>query len=87
MTGDILDRLRSWVYTPSLYATAEAAAEEIEKLRSDLVITRNKLRYEIARAELIESESEALREKSRIASERIAQLEAKCSVIAGIANQ
>jgi hypothetical protein len=32
--SDIVDKLRSWVYTDSLYATAIEAAEEIERLRS-----------------------------------------------------
>lgn len=34
--SDIVDRLRSWVYTDSLYATAQEAAGEIERLRSRL---------------------------------------------------
>jgi hypothetical protein len=45
MTGDIVERLRSWVYTDSLYATAREAAAEIERLRAEL-------RYERARADL-----------------------------------
>jgi hypothetical protein len=32
--SDIVERLRSWVYTDSLYATAKEAADEIERLRS-----------------------------------------------------
>lgn len=41
--NDIVERLRSWVYTDSLYATAREAADEIERLRhrvrfSDAVI-------------------------------------------------
>lgn len=31
--SDIVERLRSWVYTDSLYATAREAADEIERLR------------------------------------------------------
>ena len=45
MNGDIVERLRSWVYTDSIYATAREAAEEIERLRAEL-------RYERARADL-----------------------------------
>ena len=33
MSGDIVERLRAWVYTDSLYATAREAADEIERLR------------------------------------------------------
>ena len=32
-SDDIVERLRAWVYTDSLYATAIEAAEEIERLR------------------------------------------------------
>ena len=31
--SDIVERLRAWVYTDSLYATAREAADEIERLR------------------------------------------------------
>ena len=31
--SDIVERLRGWVYTEPLYATAQEAADEIEKLR------------------------------------------------------
>ena len=33
MSSDIVERLRAWVYTDSLYATAREAADEIERLR------------------------------------------------------
>lgn len=41
--SDIVERLRGWVYTGPLYATAQEAADEIERLRhrvrfSDAVI-------------------------------------------------
>lgn len=32
--SDIVERLRAWVYTDSLYAVAVEAADEIERLRS-----------------------------------------------------
>lgn len=60
MNGDIVDRLRSWVYTDALYSTAMAAAEEIERLRAEL-------RYERARADL-NDHAEELAELRRTAA-------------------
>ena len=34
--SDIVERLRSWVYTDSLYATAMEAAAEVERLRGEV---------------------------------------------------
>lgn len=34
--SDIVERLRAWVYTDSLYAVAVEAADEIERLREEL---------------------------------------------------
>ena len=34
--SDIVDRLRSWVYTDSLYSTAMEAAAEVERLRDEV---------------------------------------------------
>ena len=42
--SDIVERLRSWVYTGPLYATAQEAADEIERLRSRLRFTDNVIR-------------------------------------------
>jgi predicted RNase H-like nuclease (RuvC/YqgF family) len=90
---DIVERLVGWVYTQRLQDTAEEAREEIDRLRHEVQRLGNNLRYERARTELIESESDArmdriesLRGDLATARERIEQLEAKCSVIAGIAS-
>lgn len=39
--SDIVERLRAWVYTDSLYAVAVEAADEIERLRAEL--SRNQI--------------------------------------------
>jgi hypothetical protein len=57
--SDIVERLRSWVYTNSLHATACEAADEIERLRhrvrfADAVIRSGNV------ATLTEAEQEAL---------------------------
>lgn len=41
--SDIVDALRSWVYTQPLYQTAIEAAEEIERLRNELDVHRRAL--------------------------------------------
>jgi hypothetical protein len=41
--SDIVDRLRAWVYTATLYTTASEAAAEIERLRGDAEIARLRL--------------------------------------------
>jgi len=56
MTGDILERIKSWVYTPSLYQTQLDAAEEIERLRHEVMKLKMLLRYEKARIDLIEAD-------------------------------
>lgn len=57
MTGDILERIKAWVYTPALYQTQLDAAEEIESLRTEVLKLRALLRYEKARVDLIEAEA------------------------------
>jgi len=39
--SDIVDRLRAWVYTSTLYTTASEAADEIERLRCQLSSQEN----------------------------------------------
>jgi len=56
MTGDILERIKAWVYTPSLYQVQLDAAEEIEKLRGEVTRLKMLLRYEKARIDLIEAD-------------------------------
>lgn len=63
MSGDIVERLRAWVYTDSLYATAREAADEIERLRhrvrfADAVIRSGNV------ATLTEDELKAVKEAS-----------------------
>jgi hypothetical protein len=55
--SDILDRIKSWVYTPNLYQTQLDAAAEIESLRTEVLKLRALLRYEKARVDLIEGEA------------------------------
>ena len=57
MTGDILERIKAWVYTPALYQTQLDAAAEIEALRAEVLKLRALLRYEKARVDLIEGEA------------------------------
>ena len=63
MNGDIVDRLRSWVYDVHAVPASDLmdeAAEEIERLRAEL-------RYELARADL-NDHAEELAELRRTAS-------------------
>jgi len=39
--SDIVDRLRAWVYTSTLYTTASEAADEIERLRRQVSLQQN----------------------------------------------
>ena len=48
--SDIVERLRAWVYTDSLYAVAVEAADEIERLRAEL----SRLRLTDAEREAVE---------------------------------
>lgn len=61
MPSDVVEQLRSWVYTHSLYATAQKAAEEIEELRAEVASLKSRLRYEHAINEQLVSESDDAR--------------------------
>ncbi len=69
MTGDILERLKSWVYTPNLYQTQLDAAEEIESLRAEVANLKSMLRYEQARAEVVTDEADYYRSLSVVPSQ------------------
>ena len=57
--SDIVEKLRSWVYTDSLYATAIEAAEEIERLRSRVRFVESVIRSGDV-ASLTDAEREAV---------------------------
>jgi uncharacterized protein YfaA (DUF2138 family) len=59
--SDIVERLRAWVYTDSLYATAREAADEIERLHH--VVGQKNLTDE-ERAALDTAEASLIREST-----------------------
>jgi hypothetical protein len=52
--SDIVERLRAWVYTDALYATAREAADEIERLRNGAVESRETVQLTDAEREAVE---------------------------------
>jgi len=65
--SDIVERLRGWVYTGPLYATAQEAADEIEKLRHRVRFADNVIRSGDV-ATLTEAEREAVERARRLIS-------------------
>ena len=63
--SDIVERLRGWVYTGPLYATAQEAADEIEKLRHRVRFADNVIRSGDV-ATLTEAEREAVERARRV---------------------
>lgn len=61
--SDIVEKLRSWVYTDSLYATAIEAAEEIERLRSRVRFVESVIRSGDVAA-ITDAERSAIKEAS-----------------------
>ena len=69
--SDIVERLRAWVYTDSLYATAREAADEIERLRGLLSRTGSVAAKTGDDSEECHSKREKLPERERLtAAER-----------------
>ena len=66
--SDIVERLRAWVYTDSLYATAREAADEIERLRGLLSRTGSNSRQTCDKAAECRSQSEKHPERERVAN-------------------
>ena len=58
---DIIERLKSWVYTPKQHQMQVEAAEEIADLRAQLTILQARLRYEEALREQLTSEADECR--------------------------
>lgn len=66
--SDIVERLRAWVYTDSLYATAREAAAEIERLRGLLSRTGSYSRQTGDDAAECHSNGEKCPERERVAN-------------------
>ena len=66
--SDIVERLRAWVYTDSLYATAREAADEIERLRGLLSRTGSVAAKTGDDSEECHSKREKLPERDRVAN-------------------
>jgi hypothetical protein len=66
--SDIVERLRAWVYTDSLYTTAREAADEIERLRGLLSRTGSNSRQTGDEAAECRQQSENLPERERVAN-------------------
>ena len=66
--SDIVERLRAWVYTDSLYATAREAADEIERLRGLLSRTGSVAAKTGDDSEECHSKREKLPEREQVAN-------------------